>query len=214
MEVKVKKSSSFSKEFCGFFYLLKVFGLAPYSFCQKTSKIIMKRSSYCVLVASVIIWLFFAVVTLEDFGAYQSGVKSKLVDGLWVWQFMIQSFMTIFLVSFNFSKRKTIESFINIVLGFDESLEKLNWNRIPKGSNKLNVCVAIFFLLFGFMIGAYFVYSMKLHNFDFTLSSFVNYARMSIFQCTTHFYLVLSLQFIVSVHCVCVRMKILLKNVR
>lgn len=213
-EVMLKEINLNIHEFGVFFYTLKAFGLASYSFCQKTSKIKVKLKDYLILIVSLLLTPYFIMLHSFDDEIYESAVQSKFVDELWRWDFMIQSYSIPFLILFNFFKRNRVGNFIRHIKTFDDSVKNMNWREKPTKSQRFNIFMGFLLITFGCLLLWYNYFAIFLSTFKTDLDALLKIQKITIYQLITQFHLVISLQFIFSVQCVSERLEILLKNIR
>lgn len=193
-----------------FFYVLKFLGFAPYKFDQKSLKFEMKARQYFLLICSIIAWIgliWRQHISFEK-TRVESGVESYFLDSLWQYQYLIQHYIAIIAIIFNFCKRKRVESFMKLIKKFDQSIKKLCWGFEVKHSRFFFLN---FFLVSMFSILIYTIISLKpLKEFYF-----ITVVMMTTMYATVNqFYFIISMQFILSTYCVYARLKALKNNVR
>jgi hypothetical protein len=197
-----------------FFYTLRAFGLAPYDFDTKTSKIQMKTKNYLILVTSIVIAVLCSWASLHNFigAAYITGLQSVLLDRIWQTTFLLQNLFAIFVIVFNFLKRQNIENFLIHVEKFDKSLTSLKWEGKSANLKRLkslmlmfNTSVAV--LLIFYTISAFFVFENR-------LSPWMSCFKLDVFQLTNSFHLLVAIQFVLSVYCIQTRLEVLMENMR
>jgi hypothetical protein len=198
-----------------FFYISKMFGLAPYSFDESDLRFKMGFWNYGFLFLSTSTWFTISCCVTKKLieTGLRSETESKVMDTLFLYHYILQHFLIVFSMVFNFLKRKHVESFFKFIFEFDSVVEKLGWNF--KVSHSKFFILVMFLISFIFMISYNFVALYNLYfevddpvgNFEKTLSSFI-YVFLS-----EHFFMV-SMQFICSCYCVYARLSALLRNAR
>lgn len=112
------------------YFILKILGLAPYTFDKTSRKLIMNAKASLLTILSIIVWIAFAWFTLHMFWTkkYSIGVHSRLLDNLLHLQYFLQFLFACFIVVFSGWKRKQVENFLDSIFSFDESLRSFKWN--------------------------------------------------------------------------------------
>lgn len=188
------------------FFNLKLLGLAPYNFDNKTRKLRTDCKSYIHLIVSVIIWLAFFGLRILHFQSpkVDSGLKSTILDQLWQILFLIQYFFACITIIYNFLKQHHVEKLLGLIFKFDDSLARLRWSR-PNANSEISIFVV--FIASTLFIA---VYSVITFTLDVGLYETFEYIRMISFFSLHQFYLMLSMQFILSCYCILTRLKVLL----
>lgn len=201
---------------CVFFYTLKFFGLAPYRFNSRTLSFEMGFFNYSILLASLLATVYISRTTIDNFDdkSYESGVQSRFVDNLWRYQNLFQSLMISSTILFNFHKRKHIENFIKLISKFDQILEKLNWKHKSEVFKFLNMINVFLNTLFVFLLVVYIIIGTVLSKNDEMSEKTWTIFKLITYELTCQFYVMVSLQFILSAYCVYARIKVLLHNIR
>ena len=199
-----------------YFYSLKFFGMASYTFCSKTTSLKIGIWNYLIFVSSLVSSGYVLISYLNEFTGEtsESGVQSKFVDSLWKWQYIIQNLMIFFVIFFNFCQRKRIENFYKLINSFDEYLKNSNFKIKPQKNSWLKFYVIIFILMFLCLITVFLIYALCFSDFESNNNIFIKALKITVFQLTNQFFMVLSLQFVLSVHCVCAKFKVLRNNIR
>lgn len=196
-----------------FFVILKVLGLASFSFENETRHFIVKFHDILILSLSLAIFfgifsvqffiIFFDSNTITDGSNY--GSESIALDKLWAALSIVQNFLIVLAVIYNFLKRKNIERFMKSIFEFDKMLGQLQWQHKVKQFKPL-IAVGIF-------AAPLVVYS------TYTLLTADDYAEFWLFSSGNsiiivvhEFNLFLSAQFILSVCCIIFRLHSLSRN--
>lgn len=196
-----------------FFYVfLKLLGHAPYSFCRKSRQLNVNVWNILEIILSLSIWIALLRIKSDKFeGSYEStGVQSILLDGLWQSQYLLQYYFAIFLLIFNVWKRNHIGNFLNLILNFDEALVRHNWKFKAKNFRPSTIFIALFSSTL--LISVYGV-----STFYFQLNKtlrLIDVGKIIAYVAASDFYLIVSLQFMLSTYCVYARLKVLQKNFR
>lgn len=188
-----------------FFYILRAFGLAPFTFDEKNKKLHMKLKNYLILMLSIILCISCSWASLYNF--YR---KSEILERIWQMTFLLQHIFANAVIVLTFLKRKNIESFWKALDNFDQTLIKLKWKY---GGDKLawsskfviGFVVAFFLFVIFYSISAFFFFSKE-------IGEIVKLTKLFIYQITSFFYLLIAIQFMLSVHCIRSRLKALKKN--
>lgn len=205
----------FSAQF--FYYILKSMGLASYQFDAKTQTLKVSCKNYWELIFSIFVWIFLSWITWRNFEVnnMDTGVQSKFLDGLWKDQYKLQHILPIFTILFNFLKRKNIENFLKLIFNFDQTMQRV--------SNNFNVrhsrCLILGLYLtsaFGIMIQQIImVYYRNIYgvygSFDVEVTKIL---RIFTYFAISEFYFMISMQFIMSVWYINVRLTTLTKHIR
>jgi hypothetical protein len=207
MKTSTKKAESIHRNLKFFFYTLTFFGLAPFSIDEKTRKFQMKWKNCLIFVVSFILCTCCLWASLTNFAR-----KSDLLERISEATFLLQHVFALVLIVINCVKRKSIESFWSIVVKFDETLEKFKWKFFGdklRWCNAFFVCFHLGFVFFValYSIGLVFVFSEK-------LSEVLVVIKAVIYQVTSFFYLLIAIQFTMSVHCIRSRLKAMEKHLK
>lgn len=199
------------------YYSLKVFGLAPYRFEMKTLSFKMSFSNYLVLISTTVFGCFSSYFSFKNFNEYTTGVQSHFVDSLWKYMLIIQHFLAVLTILTSFLKRKRVESFLRQIHKFDQTLSRYNWTVQVLNPRWFNF--VIIFLNFLLIIWMIIFAIMAIHKLEYEegcsfLSDLLKALKMIDFWLVTNFCFLVSIQFISSVYCVYVRLKVLKENVR
>lgn len=200
-----------------FYFILKSLGLAHYQFDKKSRSFKTSLSNFLGLIVSIAIWpiLFLVSLRMNQKYNYDSGVKLELLDEIWKFQYLLQHILPIFTIIFNFYKRKSIENFMNQIFKFDQKTQQLGWNTKTIHSS---ILVLVFYLLSAFAIVLHqfiVICFLKVYgDFGSFIDEIYKIVAVLAYVIITEFYLMVSLQFILSSHCVNVRLKLLIKHIR
>lgn len=199
------------------FICLKLLGLAPYKVNRKARDFEVKSFNYLELAIALIVWIFFIWVQYESFHldyAY-SGVQSSLVDRIWKFQYVTQHVFAILVLLLNFIKINHIESFLKLIDDFDKNLERLNWKFHAVNVSTVPV-MFLFVITSVYIVSQMFVGSYVIDFFDGNpeVYSFKYIMNMFAYMLLTVFYLMISLQFILSAHHVNTRLNALRNNIK
>lgn len=198
-----------------FFYFLKSLGLASYQFDKKSESFKTSFGNYLQLSAAIIIWILLLAlqfIDLDEF-EYETGVQSSLLEQIWRNLYILKHFLAIFVIIYNFMKRKNVENFLKLIAEFDQTVERLNWKFKV---TQFNLLMFAMFVIPAFTIFLYLIVSM--YGFEVYGNISINYAvailRTSDYIILTEFYLMLSLQFILSSYCIKKRLTTMITNLR
>jgi hypothetical protein len=199
-----------------FFYTLRAFGLAPYDFDTKTSKIQMKAKNYLILVTSTFIAVICLWAPLQNFlgDGYVTGINSVFLDRIWQLAFLFECLVAIAVILFNFLRQQNIENFLNSIEKFDQTLSKLKWKGKPDTMRWCNSLMAVFIVfvlvvLIYYTIGIFCIFEDLNH-----LSLEMSCIKVNIFELAHSFLCIVAIQFIMSVYCIYSRLKVLVENMR
>lgn len=197
------------------FVCLKIVGLAPYKLNTKAQKLTTTLSNYVEFAIAITAWAFLTWVQIRSSCCdyFDSGVKSKLLDKLWLYQYLLQHLFACLVIIFNFRERKTIETCLKTVHDFDNELERLNWKFSPAEVSSFPVLALFIFtglIITTEMFAAQYLAKVngdraEIFNLNSILPPIANVA-------VTTFYLILSAQFIYFTFIVYVRLNVLKKN--
>ena len=196
-----------------FYYILKFLGLAPYTFDHKTKTLRINKSSVAVFVFSLFVAAGSCVIVILS-GDYDPNHETGLLGDIWQYQFILQHFFVLFTIIFNFSKIRSLDKLLKSIYSFDEKIESLKWSF--KASDKVfNLILAVFGFASIFM-AIYSVLSIIFVEKVFGESSIgvVIVFKILNYSFVTFFFLAVSIQFIVSVNAIKIRLTVLTKNIR
>jgi hypothetical protein len=205
MNKSQKKAAKIQQKLKFFFVTLKLFGLAPFSIDEASSKFEMKFNSYLVLVVSIFSCICGFCASLHSFT-----IKSDLLDRIYQVTFLLQQFQALFAIIFSYFKRRNIESFWMILNKFDQTLMKLNWKPVEERF----LCFNVFLAVFHSSLAAFIVfYCVDAHtgSRSYSNDSFI-LLKWIVYQLTNHFCLLIVVQFVLSVHLVQKRVTVLKDN--
>lgn len=200
-----------------FYVILKISGLAPYSFDRKLRKFKVDAKSVISIILSLIFWVAVSWVHIQNFRSklFSFGLQSSLLDHLWQYQYVMQFILACFSVLFNILKSKHIERFLDSLHRFDEGTQNLRW-KFKAGSYRGLLVVALYSMT-AISVAAYVAISSILIPMSEAYSellSFDFFANFIAYLVITEFYLILCMQFISSAYLVCIRLKALRRNFR
>jgi drug/metabolite transporter (DMT)-like permease len=207
MKTWTKKTENIHQNLKFFFYTMKVFGLAPFSIDEKTRKLQMKWKNHLILTISLALCAGCLWASLINFTQ-----KSDLLERISQATFLLQHVFALVLIVINCARRKHIENFWSNIHKFDETLDKFKWKFV---GDKLQWCNAFFigfhlafvFVVVLYSIGAYFFFFEQ--NFEVLFM-----VRALIYQLTSFFYLLIAIQFLLSVKCIKSRLEALEKHLK
>lgn len=198
------------------FYILKFLGLAPYRFDRENFSFKMDLNNYITLVVSILVWVLMARFQLKNFSQknYETGVQSKLLDHLWRYIYMMQPVLAVMSVIYNFSKIKNVEKFMKSIFNFDHIIEKFDWNVKVKHSKYPALVALIFscFITVGYSLTT--VYVFKIYEQIVMMNEPFKTLRNVTYVAVHAFYVMLSMQYILSTYCVYTRLHALIQNIR
>lgn len=212
-QLKSMPSANIFSSSKGFYYVLKVLGLAPYGFERKNLKFQVTVSNYLQFILSVAVWIIMTSIEIASKSGftYTVGIQSKLLESLWQYQFTCQRFLATFTVIYSFVKREHVENFLTLIHSFDQHLVKLQWKVQPRQMNAwfpVNI-----FLLSSLVNVSYTVFLLTLDGFSQIFNVVQGVVLLNYFI-VNEFFLMVSMQFIMSVNCINQRLNVLLENVR
>lgn len=197
------------------FICLKLLGLAPYKINRKIRAIEVNSFNYLELAVAMIVWIFYIWVQHESLHLEYSynGVQSSLVDRIWKYQYVAQHVFAILVLLHNFFKRNRIESFLKLMDDFDKDLQRLNWKiQVVNFSTTPVMILFVFtsvYIVTQMFVGTYvidfFEGNPEAYSFKYIMNMFA-YMQLIVF------YLMISLQFILSAHHVNTRLNALRNN--
>jgi hypothetical protein len=199
-----------------FFFTLRAFGLAPYDFDTKTSKVQMKAKNYLILVISIVIAVVCLWAPIQNFvgNGYVTGMNLALLDRIWQVAFLFECLVAIGVILFNFSRQQNIENFLNFIEKFDQNLTKSKWKGKPDTMRWCDSLMAVFVtfvlaVLIYYTIGIFYIFEDLNH-----LSPAMSCIKVNIFGLSHSFLCIVAIQFILSVYCIQTRIKVLVENMR
>lgn len=207
------KNIYYSAEF--FFYILKSMGLAPYRFDKESQSLKMNFWNHLQFVVAVVIWiiLIYVQLGLYDGLKFETGIQSSFLERLWKYQYILQHYLAIAVIIFSYLKREHVENYLKQIFTFDQIVEKLNW-RVKVVHSRMHVL--LFYLISMLMILFYMIFAIHIYGIYGKISmnpvtmtvKFIQYIVMN------EFVLIVSLQFILSTHCIKSRLTAILQNIR
>lgn len=200
-----------------FFYILKLLGLAPYSFDRKTLRFRMRTFNKLLLLGFILTWTSLSYMLIKSINenGFDTGAQSNILDNLLQYQYFNQHLFAGFTVVYSFLKRKHVEKFLRLILKFDLLTDQLGW--------KFKVIHSKYFILILFSFVSLFMITYncvsivvrsktedhyKDVNFSQVIFSMVAYVLI------TQFFLMISMQFIASSYCIYARLHMLIKNTK
>ena len=194
-----------------FFCILKIFGLVPFGFHRKTKSFKITIGNTLWLILSIVEWANICWLLIKDInnGHYVFDMQSNFLDVFRKYQNLLQNFLTIFVLIFNILKRKSIERLAKLIDVFDQRIEGLGWYSMTQGKSFLITSVTFWVIFVGQIFYAAYGMIQFHHKTD----------ALSVIKILDHliislFFFVLTLQFILSAHCIKVRLVTLTYNVR
>lgn len=202
----------YSAEF--FIKSLKIFGLASYNLDIKTRKLETKLRSYLEFSLSIPFWIVLLCLQWRTYKqkTLENMVDSNLLEQILQYQYLVQHFLAILAVVYNFSKRQHVQTFLMFVFNFDQKVDQLDWKfKVQHSRNRIPCFLFVTFVtLMIYPIATVYTdgYYKDLRNDQFLIFNFISYAAIY------EFYLMLSMQFILSTYCIYTRLKALRQNIR
>ena len=196
-----------------FYFILKFLGLAPYTFDHKTKTLRINKSSVAVFVFSLFVAASSCVFVIL-IGDYDPDHKYGLLADIWQLQYILQHLFVLFTIIFNFSKIRSLDKLLKSIHSFDEKIESLKWSF--KASDRVfNRVLAVFGFASIFM-AIYSVLSMifVVEVFSESIVGVVIIFKILNYSFVTFFFLAVSIQFIISVNAIKIRLTVLTKNIR
>lgn len=195
------------------FYILKGLGLASFSYDPKTFKFQLKPVNIFLFLVQLIVWILLTWMETQSKHAqgYTSGIQSNLVERVWQFQYLFQHYIAVFIIVYSLAKRNHIEKFLSQVFTFDQHLKCLNWRTQIKQQNKYYP-LSVFVIATGSVSTLMIVLVAKddQNNYE----DLVSYIRIFSYIMIDGFFLMISLQFILSVRCINDRLAAIYDNTR
>ena len=203
----IYKSSSF------FFHILKILGLAPFNIDENDLKLKVGYQNFLMFSAHLVLWTKYSWDLLKNMNKFSSDSNSRVMDNLLKYQFVLQHYLIIPSMIYNFMKRKHVEYFLKSISKFDSTVDQLGWD--------FKVIHSKYPVLFIFLISTISMISYnyvvvvimnvyadsKVESYEILISNFA-------YIFTTEFYFMISFQFISSCYCCYSRFQMLLKNMK
>lgn len=192
------------------YYILKIFGLAPFHINFKNEKMKTTFIDYLSFIAFICFYIFiiFSIYSVAT-GTYSPEGRSILIVGyefVYAYQFVLS--FGIFM--FNFFTRHKIDAFLKLIAKFDETIEKMNWN-FKINHLKNYRCL---FIWFGFnLITITSLYVLQV-CFVTPYDDALDFIYMFIFTYVSQTNLLTIFEFVFSTYCVQSRFDILNKNAK
>lgn len=198
-----------------FYFILKPLGLTPFALDLNSGTLQTKLVDFVILSLNLAVLFGLTCRHLTYFvgSNEESGIQNRLLDRLWKYQYVLQHFLAIFAILFNFMKRRKIEKFLLSIREFDMIVNKLGWTYRARNFNALIPLVTIVSsttIMLTFLTAAHFlvdIYRNAAEGWTYALLS-INYTWIH------QFFLALSLQFILSVFSIKSRLKALSRNMK
>lgn len=197
------------------YFILKILGLAPYTFDKTSRKLIMNAKASFLMILSITFWIGLSWFNLQRFWTkkYSIGIQSKLLDNLLHHQYLLQFFFACLIVVFSVLKRKHIENFLDSLFSFDERLRSFKWNFKAPSYQIYTVALFIFTAV---SITSYLtmttLLSTNIRNVE--TGTFKIIGSILSYTAITEFMLMISVQFILSAYLVRSRLRALGMNFR
>lgn len=192
------------------FKIWKILGLASYNFDITSLSLKTNLCNYFEFALSIMFYIGATILQWKNYkeNTFRTGVQSKLLDQLWQYQYLLQHFFAIFIVAYNFMKRKFIQELFQLVSNFDVKMERLNWRYKVSHSRNLSFC----FILATFAsITLYEVSRIYVNGAVVDMFIILRYISYVVIY---EFFLLLSMQFILSTYCIYTRLKSLCLNIK
>lgn len=209
----VKGSVDIYSSNAGFYYILKVLGLAPFGFDREKLRLKVTSTNYFQFTASLAFWVYMTWVEHASRGTeqYEVGIQSNLLESIWKYQFTIQHFLAIGLVIFSFIKWKHVDNLLILIHFFDLHLQNLQWEFQPKQNN---VWFPVVFFLLSLVVTTSFTLFLTTNGDYGNITNIMQGLRVFNYLLINIFFLIVSMNFILSVSCINQRLVILTENFR
>ena len=194
-----------------FYYTSKLFGLASYSLNFKNGKMKTSFISYIMFLFFIAFYLcLFVDMLLDDESTYSPEGRSIVIYGL-IFLYNFQYLTILLFVIFNFLKRKNVEKFLKLMETFDDHTDKMGWKF--RVNHERNYWTSIFWIDLQFILLSVF-YVLQMSWVPTVTPALLEFISMFFYCILSNTFMLTSLQFIFSVHCVESRFEILNKNTR
>lgn len=198
-----------------FFYGLKFSGLASFEFDRRHQKFKVGMKNRLELSVIILMWLGFIWFQLQPRSKkyYDIGVESRLLDALNQYQYLLQYFLIIPTIIFNFIRRNNVESYLKLICDIDHHLERLDWKfKVKPFSPFIGILLFISPLITVtiYLVSEYFYYFQLIISTEFFVNVLLDYLSYILLM---EFYFMLSIQYILSVYFIHVRMSVLTLNI-
>lgn len=196
------------------FKILKILGLASYNFDIKSQKLETKLRNYLEFYLWILFWIALLWLQWRTYKSksLETMVDSNLLEQILQYQYLVQHFLAILTVVYNFSKRQHVQKFLMLVFYFDQKVDQLDWNFKVKHSRYCIPCFIFvsFLVILIYPIATFYTdeFYEDMRDDKLIYFNFISYAAIY------EFYLLLSMQFILSTFCVYKRLKALRHNIR
>lgn len=208
--MRYSKDIFYSTEY--FYFILKFLGLALYRFDRKLKKFQTSLLSYFGLLIAFLLWIGMTwIAWLSNRETIDSGIQSSFLDKLWQYQYQFQRVCIIFIIVLNFYKKKNVETFLNLLVKFDQKMKQINWNLETTHLRLVSVVLFVMILISVLCIQIMVLFDSDLYPRVYNLIEIFFMTLQYIFS--TEFYLMITLQFILSTFYVNVRLKALEESV-
>ena len=187
---------SFYKSLKPFYYILKIFGLAPYSFDFNTGVSKSTIINYTILFM-ILTTHFTAIIlsTYQEVAEIKSTKLSIAVSG-WNFQHILQTVVAFIVVVHNYIKRPHVFKYIKLLNNVDKIVNDLQWKHKV---NHLRKCLAITFWLFlHVVLIIFFFYVFQNASANHHLQVLIN----TIVYFAVQTYMMIAYEFIFSVCCI------------
>ena len=126
---------SFYKSFKPFYNVLKIFGLAPYSFDFNTW--LIKTTFFNNVIVFINLAISFIAFILSCVESFDSSliILSIAVSG-WNFQHLMQTFVAFFVVIHNFIRRREVFKYIKLLNNVDKMVNDLQWKHRVNNAKK------------------------------------------------------------------------------
>lgn len=195
-----------------FYYVLKILGMAPYTFDWKLHVFRTTFWDLLRLFGSLIFWTYIIIVHVETYNSnrYKSGINFKIVDSLWMNNYAYQNLTILVIIVFNYLKRKNVENFLRFISTFDRRIIKLGWLPAKQTSALSYIILAAALVLTILTMRAV---AMAWRGID-TWEKFNDYIKSVSFAQILAIYFMMNMVFIGSCCCISSRLTALINNMR
>lgn len=196
-----------------FYYVMKILGMAPYTFDRKFLKFHTTTSDYLRLIVIILAWIYINFIHIQTYDnrRYKLGIKFKIVDGLWMNCYFFQNFIVLVILIFNFVKRKSVENFLKSIHDFDVRVNNLGWKfkrnycKILQHTLPLGLLTLTLILMW---------HVIRTWNGIDSYDRFVFYLKYLGFVEVVGIFFIINMTFIGSCYCVSYRLDVMKDNLR
>lgn len=194
-----------------FYYVMKILGMAPYTFDRKCFKFRTTSLDYLRLIGTLAGWIYINFVHIQTYDSrrYKLGIQFKIIDGLWMNCYFFQTFAIPVILFFNFIRRKNVENLLKSIHDFDVRIEKLGLQFKAKQCKTLRYIAPLgLLILSGILMWLLWRSWTGIENFD----RFIFYLKFLAFVEVLGIYFMICMTFIGSCFCIATRLDVL-KNI-